>query len=454
MRRIVCILITVVLAFSLLISASAVSYSDRARYYLYITTSDTAMFSLSSSTDENGNTSNVLTNIGTLPAGTPISAGEVVEETYRKVVYMDQSASTHTVVISNDVIRSNYVTLNFGGSIGSVRVPKPAAANATFVKEYLNYRGILASESDISAALEAYAGSSTPAPVADGQVAEMNDTFPTTSTAPDDTGAESGKAGPTTTTAPKKGAKSTATPSPDRKAVEASSLVYLNHDGVQTPVTITELGLARSTVVADGQELTVATISLVWETNAKADERLAVIYAPKSGKASLRKTSKSSSLILEKVPAGTIVRVFDIQSKMTGIYVGDKAGYVTNTALKLTEPYPSFKTGRLSYKGSLTNTHRINLYSQAKESSRKIKGVHAGDAITILSDTGSWTELDIGGLHGFVLSKFVTPDETPEPLSNLDALDPTLPSQEDEDDLIIEEEVLDEEETLDPEDEE
>ncbi len=437
MRRIVCILTAAVLTFSLIICASAVSYSDRARYYLYITSSDTAMFSLSSTTDENGNTSNVLTNIGTLPAGTPVSSGEVVEEGYRKVVYMDQSASTHTVVISSDVIRSNYVTLDFGGSVGSVRIPKPASANASFIKDYLNYRGISVSESDITAALEAHNSSSTPAPVSDGQVAEKNDSFPTGTPAPGESSAS---------TTPKKSTKTAATPAPDRKAVEASDLVYLNDGGTMIPVTIAELGLARSTVIADGRELKVATASLVWETNASGNERLAVVYAPKSGKASLRKTSKSSSLILEKVTAGTIVRVFDIQSKMTGIYVGDKAGYMLNSALKLTEPYSTFTTGRLSYKGSLTNTHRINLYTQAKESSRKIKGVHAGDVITILSDNGSWTELDMSGFHGYVLSKYVTPDETPEPLSSLDDV-PAASESENEDDLLIEEEVVGEEES-------
>jgi len=117
-RRIACLLLVAALIMSMIFSASAISYSDRGRYYLYVTSSSTAMFSQSTQTDENGNTTSILSNIGTLPAGTPISAGEIVDDIYQKVVYMDQSAATHTVIISKDVVKGNYVTLDFGGSIG------------------------------------------------------------------------------------------------------------------------------------------------------------------------------------------------------------------------------------------------------------------------------------------------------------------------------------------------
>ena len=437
-RRIVCLLLSAVLFTSMIFSASAISYSDRGRYYLYVTSSSTAMFSQSTQTDENGTTTSILNNIGTLPAGTPISAGETVDDIYQKVIYMDQSAATHTVIISKDVIKGNYVTLDFGGSIGKVRIPRPAAANASFIKDYMNYRGISVSDNDIANALGVFTSSATDAPLPEGQVAEQNDTFPTAAGTAEASATPAPDASGSGKSSSSKKSTAKATEAPSRKAVEADTLVYLNEQGKMLEVALTELGIARSTVVLNGQELKVATSSLVWETNAEDNERLAVVYAPKSGKASFRKTSKSSSMILKKVPGGTIVRVFDIQSKMTGVYVDGQAGYILNSALKFMEPASTFTTGRLSYKGSFTNTHRINLYTLAKESSKRIGGYHAGDVVTILGEQGTWTELDINGYHGYILSKYVTPDEVTEPLSVPDVV-------VDISDTLIEEDVTDEE---------
>ncbi len=446
MRRILCFMLTLVLLFSMASTASAISYSDRARYYLYITSSESDIYSVSTSTDENGVSSTALTSTGTLPAGTPISAGEVVENNYQKVVYMDQSGSTHTVIIRKDVIKSNYVTLDFGGSVGKVRIPKPASANASFIKDYLNYRGISVSDSDISSALGILTQSATTSPIAEGQVAEQNDTF--TTNAPDTDEQPSPSSGKKTER------KASATPTPAPLTVQADNLLYVVHGDEKIPVTMVELGLARSRVLYNDQEITVATDSLFWETNAAENERLGIIYAPKSGKVSLRKTAKTGSMILEKVVIGTIVRVFDIQSKTTGVYVGDKAGYVLNSALKLLEPVSTYTTGHLTYKGSLTNTHRINFYSQAKESSKKIKGVRAGAAVTILSEKGTWVELDLDGYHGYILSKFVTPDETVEPLTGPEFLWGESPAEPDDSDAVEGEDVVEEEETLDDSEEE
>ena len=242
MRRIACLLLVAALIMSMIFSASAISYSDRGRYYLYVTSSSTAMFSQSTQTDENGNTTSILSNIGTLPAGTPISAGEIVDDIYQKVVYMDQSAATHTVIISKDVVKGNYVTLDFGGSIGKVRIPRPAAANASFVKEYLTYRGISASDEDISNALGIYTTSVTEAPVSPDQVAEQNDTFST----------PAGTADPSSTPAPDAGSKDSssgskkstakATKAPVREAVEADGLVIDHLDFLHILVVAGDLG--------------------------------------------------------------------------------------------------------------------------------------------------------------------------------------------------------------------
>ena len=445
-RRLISLVCTCVLCLCLLADAQAVSYSDRGRYYLYITTADTETYSMNTQTNDDGTTINIYTAIGSLPAGTPISAGEVLDETYQKIVYMDQSSSTHTVIIRKDVIKGNYVTLDFGGSIGKVRIPRPAAANAGFIKDYLNYRGFSVSDSQINAALGIVESETTQAPVSEDLADEMNDTFPDAENT-DAQAADTENAGtsetdssdaqnqaPASTPAPETSSKSsttkkssskatpTPTPAPRDTVTPDGLLYYMDDSGHMFQAELKNLGVARSLVTISGHEVTVDTRNLTWGTNAGENERLAVVNAPKAGSASLRKTSKKSSAVLKKITTGTVMRVFDIGETMTGVYVNGLTGYMLNSSITLMGTPDSVTTGRLSYKGSFTNTHRINFYSQARESSKKIKGVHAGDEVVIFSDTGTWTELDLDGFHGYILSKFVTPDEETAPLSDLSFL--------------------------------
>ena len=453
-RRLMVILTVCVLFLSVTMDALGISYSDRGRYYLYVTTQDTETYAITTKENEDGTTSSVYTATGTLPAGTPISTSEVLDETYQKVIYMDQNSSTHTVIIRKDVIKGNYVTLDFGESLGKVRIPRPAAANAGFIRDYLNYRGISVTDSQINQALGILESETTPNPVSPDLANEMNDTFSDSEieeieASSDDAAAtpeSSASAGTSSKTSTKKTAKPTATPKPSsaRESVKPDGILYLlTDDGEMHRAELVELGLARSTITINGTQMTVETKDLTWSSNAGKTERLAIVNAPKTGSASLRKTSKKSSKVLKKITTGTIMQVFEIGDTMTGVYVNGLTGYMLNSSLTLVEIPDSYTTGKLSYKGSFTNTHRINLYSQAKESSKKISGVHAGDEVIIYSDTGTWTELDIHGFHGYILSKFVTPDEVEVPLSDLSELTGSV-SWEDED--VGEEEASSEDE--------
>ena len=176
MRRLIgLILFAAILCLTLAGAQAAVSYSERARYYLYITNRDTEMYAAQTTTDENGNSSLTLVSIGTLPGSTPVSSGDTIQDAYRQVTYLGQDGATHSVVIDKSAISGNYVTLEIGGT--SVRVPKAASVNATFVSEYLNYRGISASQEDISKALTGYSSQITPAPTTEGDYYEENDSF-------------------------------------------------------------------------------------------------------------------------------------------------------------------------------------------------------------------------------------------------------------------------------------
>ncbi len=518
MRRLLLFLVCLALLMTLVLSAqAAVSYSDRARYYLYITTSATEMFAAQSTTDDSGNEVLTLVSIGTLPGSTPVSSGDTIQDNYRQVTYLGQDGATHSVVIDKSVIKSNYVTLEIGET--SIRVPKPASVNATFVNDYLTYRGISATTEQIQAALNGYGESATPAPTEEGAYYEENDTFtgielpegsqtvaPTAEPTPtpegtDNTeGAEatptpaadaSGSTGSTeatqapeatessgstqatptpaatatpaptekpqataapdpTATAKKSGSsksqatpKPTATPDPDAP----DSRVYLRQaDQSLVPVEIEELGLSKSTITLNGATELVATDDLVWNTNADAAHRLAIIWAPKTGKANLRKTSDKGSKVLVKALGGKVVRVFDWQEKYAGVFYEGKTGYLLDSVLNYASSGVSSLPGVLSYKGSTTNTHKINLYTQATERSRRLVRLTPGTPCRVISQTDYWSEIEAEGWHGYLYNKFVTiledeaAREAEKQVAEADQSDDAVTEL---DEVILEEEIAD-----------
>ncbi|MBQ8159605.1 MAG: SH3 domain-containing protein [Clostridia bacterium] len=419
MRKICAMILAMILCVLTMTSAmAAITFETRGRYYLYRTSADTEMYS-----DAEGTTS-----VGTLPGGTPISAGDTTEN-LRKVTYMDASGSTHSVYINKDVVKSNYVTLDFNGN--KVRVPLPASANATWVAEYLEYRGISVSSTDIAKALGQYSESVTPAPVPDGEdyITQENDGLSMDGEEVTDAGdASEATAAPTakkssSSSSSKSSSKATVTAAPsvtsapDSTGVVNSANVasvpadgkvyYLDGSNTLKPVTAVDIGLIFSTVSSGNQKYDVETSRLLWNTNADADHRLAMINAPKGGTANLRKTASSSAKVLAKAKTNRVVLVYDVQDKMSGVIYGDEKGYVNNSALTFFPATSSYQSAVLSYNGSLTSTKKINFYSQAKDSSRKLISLKAGMEVTLFEQGKYWSEVDVDGYHGYVSNKFI-----------------------------------------------
>ena len=440
---------------------SAVSFNERGRYYLYVTTSDTPMYSSDSSADETS-----LTQTGVLPAGTPVSSGDEIGSSYRRITYMDENGSTHSVIVDKSVIKSNYATLDFTESIGKIAIPIPAMANSEWVSDYLSYRGKTVSLTEIENALAAYSGTVTPAPVAENQVTEENDTVTPEELAQEeaDAAAEDGavtdeaadteeaSADPETVedsendtsesaSTEQAETSSQAKVKPQRQtetsnsAVPDSNIYLQSDDGQLVLVAVKQLGISRSIVEIKGQEYEVETSMLVWNTTADADHRIAVVHAPKSGKASLRKTEKSSSKTIKSLGSGTVIAVFDMQDDMSGVYYDGLVGYMKNSSLLYFSSEREYQTAVLTYNGSTTNTHRINMYNLPRESSRRLVGLRAGMAATVFGEEGEFYEIEVNGRHGYIYTKFVTLDDVPSELSVLpgDLSDEAETTEEDAD---------------------
>lgn len=179
-------------------------------------------------------------------------------------------------------------------------------------------------------------------------------------------------------------------------------------EGETSRVTLQVLGTAQCVVHDGKQMLTVNTEDLEWETEAEEDQRLAIIYAPKTGKATLRASASTKAKSLGQCEAGRIVIVLKVGKTFTRVLYDGKEGCVLTSALTFSGAVPAgeFSTATLCYKGRTDTSATISVYTAAS-TKRKIDQWRVGNDVVVLDENGSWTEVEIDGWHGFVKSDYL-----------------------------------------------
>lgn len=188
------------------------------------------------------------------------------------------------------------------------------------------------------------------------------------------------------------------------------TVTYLGGDESRK-VSLQTLGVAMSEIYADGEFLRVPTASLSWETEADADQRIAVIYAPSTGKCTMREEASKKGKVIMSCEAGRVVAVLRVGSVYTRIVYDGVEGLVLNSCLKFyeTPDEGSFTTGLLSARGKTNTTATVSVY-QLTKSRRRLDKIRVGAVLAVMDKDGEWYEVDVNGYHGFVKDANVTLD--------------------------------------------
>lgn len=198
----------------------------------------------------------------------------------------------------------------------------------------------------------------------------------------------------------------------DEKMITAQSSVTaadFQEEQEPIPVEVRELGITSSIVYRDGKEATVQTGDLSFTQSTPEGKELAVVYAPKAGYASMRKTANSNGKVVKKIKAGTIVLVLEIGEKWVKIQSQNQIGYIAGNCLHF---YPSdtkaIATGTISYKGKTTVNTMINIRNAADKGSYKVAEWKVGKKVTVLSQTDGWVEIEADGICGYIMEEFIS----------------------------------------------
>jgi len=177
-------------------------------------------------------------------------------------------------------------------------------------------------------------------------------------------------------------------------------------------VTLEQLGSTTSKVRHNGITTEVNTADLVFSSDVPEDKRIAVVYAPNTGKASLRAKGSSSADTLKKCKAGTIVSVLEYGKKFCKINYNGSVGYILTSCLQFhsADEQPT-GTGVLSYKGKATGSTTINIRNDADGDSAKITEWRTGTEVLVFGIDGKWYEVEANGMRGFVKEEFLTTNE-------------------------------------------
>lgn len=195
--------------------------------------------------------------------------------------------------------------------------------------------------------------------------------------------------------------------------------VYVDETGGISPVEVVYVGLGRSEVILKGEHRMVATSSLVWETSAPADKLLAVVTPAKQSYLTMRAKMSKKAFVMEQCQKCRVVRVISTGDTWTMVDDDGLRGYVMTSGLTFYDNEPKeYTTGMITFKGKATSNNKVHIRSSNKNNSRQLEEFACGTPLTIFNHDEKWCEIDVGGWHCYILSKFVTFDEAALSASN------------------------------------
>ncbi len=180
------------------------------------------------------------------------------------------------------------------------------------------------------------------------------------------------------------------------------------NDNANGVVTLKELGTHTSKVSYQGTTMDVPTAELSFGKDVPEDKKLAVIYTPKTGKASLRRSASYNADILKQCKAGVLVSVLEYGETYSLINYKNTNGYILTDCLKFHSVAAEAEgKGVLCYKGKSSGSTTINIRLAADSGSRKIGEFKTGIEVTIIKYGDEWCEIEVGGIRGFVMTMYL-----------------------------------------------
>lgn len=177
-------------------------------------------------------------------------------------------------------------------------------------------------------------------------------------------------------------------------------------------VRLVKLGLTETTVItSQGDEVTVPTHHLKFADNVDADHLLGIVYAPRTGEASIRENEGGSAKVIEKGKSGKVVAILDYNGgNFTKIrYEDGVEGYIRTDCLLFHDGKDAaIGFGTLHVKGKTDGSGKVTVYAEASTSKAKTITWPTGTQVLVHERDGSWYIVEADGWYGWVQEQNLT----------------------------------------------
>lgn len=198
-----------------------------------------------------------------------------------------------------------------------------------------------------------------------------------------------------------------------------TGIAYVDESGEPHPATIQALGLGRSTITVDGNQMLVPTSMLIWDTEAPEDQRLAVVTPEKQTYATLRAKKSKKAFVMGHCEKCKVLLVISTGKTWTMVDDNGIRGYVLTSTLSFYDNAPKqYAAGTITVKGKTPSGNTVHIRSSNTNKARQIAEYPVGTPLTVFAQDEKWSEVDVAGWHCYILSEFVT---LQEPLMSAEA---------------------------------
>ncbi len=174
-------------------------------------------------------------------------------------------------------------------------------------------------------------------------------------------------------------------------------------------VKLVKLGVYESVVTMQGEELTVPTKYLQFGENKDAAHRVGVVYAPRSGEASLREAEGGSAKLIQQAKTGRIAAILEYTGgTFTKILYDGVEGYIRTDCLI----FPSGEEepmgdGTIHVKGATDGAKNVTVRSSESTSQAKVTTLKTGTVVKVYEHSGDWYTIESDGWFGYVQEQYL-----------------------------------------------
>ncbi len=176
-------------------------------------------------------------------------------------------------------------------------------------------------------------------------------------------------------------------------------------------VRLVALGLTESTVItAQGEEVTVPSHYLKFADGVDAQHLLGIVFAPRTGEASIRETEGGSAKVIEKGKSGKVVAILEYDGgNFTKILYDGIEGYIRTDCLIFHDGKQApMGTGILHINGNKDGSKTVTIRADKSTSKAKIDTWATGTSVIVHEEDNGWYTVEKDGWVGYVQSQYLT----------------------------------------------